>query len=462
MSGFFVGFGEGDITPRGCVALRGQYHVRLTEEVREPIKAVAVAMEANGQRAFWAACDLCGISANQEREVYEALAGRIPGLRPEELIFSATHIHTGPYLENAVLSLNGRQSDEEGAMKADDCRAATVKGIADAILTAYGNRRESYAETAVARVRTGVNRRMRYADNANVMYGDVTRPDFLGSESRDGGPVQLMYVYAADGGLTGVIASVPCTAQVVENKYYITPDYWGAVRREVRAALGEVPVLGLVGAAGDLSPHLMIGLTAGAPNSRDEDGKEELGRRIAAQIVARRARPLARYDGGDFAHLCRTVTLPFWKSTAEQYRQAQEYLASLQKIYGEPLDYEDMRSRGFRENLLYSRALAWIERYEMPEETFSFPVHALRVGRAAFITSPFELFIEYADRMRAALRGVQLFDAELTGQDWGYLATRRAVAGGGYSAMIFSGCTGPEGGEILVRESVEALRFLFA
>ena len=40
----------------------------------------------------------------------------------------------------------------------------------------------------------------------------------------------------------------------------------------------------------------------------------------------------------------------------------------------------------------------------------------------------------------------------------GYLPTRRAVRGGGYSGMIFNGQCAPEGGDALVRESLALIR----
>ena len=102
-----------------------------------------------------------------------------------------------------------------------------------------------------------------------------------------------------------------------------------------------------------------------------------------------------------------------------------------------------------------------MKRYSEEQQYFDINLHAIRIGNAAFITNPFELYIEYADRIRAAMRGVQIFDSELTGGSFGYLATPLGVRGGGYSATIFSGRTGPEGGEIVVKESIDLLKELF-
>ena len=455
-----IGFGEGIITPPGRVSLNGQYNIRISEKPREDIKAVGLVFTNGRENVFWAACDLESVSQSLIDEVFVLLADQVP-VTKDNLILSATHIHTGPYLDDAVSGLNGNHMIPPDATSADDCRHAVAQGAAAALKDAYYGREEAYVESTVARIRTGVSRRSHYTDGSTVMYGKVARPDYLRSESRDGGPVQLAYVRRkADDSLMGVIADVPCTAQVVESKYYISPDYFGVVRSETKRRLG-VPVFGIVGAAGDTSPHILLGKYPGEPDDREEEGRVALGTRIADAIEAHAEDHLRVFDGADFAHACRKVTLPVWQSTKEERDESEAWLNELRKIYGDDLNYEKMRAAGFHDNLRFSKALANVARYREQQEYFDITVHAVRIGRMAFITNPFELYTEYADRMKAALRGVQVFDAELTGPAKGYLATVRATLGGGYSATIFSGRTSPAGGEILVKESIDLLKSLF-
>ena len=455
-----IGFAEGIITPPGRVSLNGQYNIRVSEKPAEDIRAVGLVMTNGSRSVFWAACDLESVSQSLYDDVLARLDGQLPIAR-EDLILSGTHIHTGPYLDDLISSLNGNHMIPEDTTSADDCRHAVADGVAQALKAAWAAREDAYVESSVARIRTGVSRRMHYTDGSTVMYGKVARPDFLRSESRDGGPVQLAYVRrSADDSLMGVIADVPCTAQVVESKYYISPDYFGVVRAEIGKRLG-VPVFGIVGAAGDTSPHIQLGVYPGEPARGEEEHREALGRRIADAIEAHAEDHLRRFDGEDFAAASAVVTLPVWQSTKEQKEEAEKWLSELRAQYGDDLNFEKMREKGFRQTLEFSRALAHIARYREQQEYFDIRVHAVRIGKMAFITNPFELYIEYADRMRAALRGVQVFDAELTGPAKGYLATERGVRGGGYSATIFSGRTSPAGGEILVKESIDLLRSLF-
>jgi hypothetical protein len=86
----------------------------------------------------------------------------------------------------------------------------------------------------------------------------------------------------------------------------------------------------------------------------------------------------------------------------------------------------------------------------------------IRFGEVAFATSPFELFLDYGNRMKARSYAEQTFIVQLACGSKGYLPTEKAEKAGHYSAYITSGCVGHEGGDILVREQLEEINELFA
>ena len=89
--------------------------------------------------------------------------------------------------------------------------------------------------------------------------------------------------------------------------------------------------------------------------------------------------------------------------------------------------------------------------------TFTVEVHVLRIGDIAIATSPFELYHDYGVQIKSRSKALQTFVIELTGGSGGYLPTPRAVAGGGYGAVVQSGRVGPEGGQVLVDRTVELI-----
>jgi hypothetical protein len=86
-------------------------------------------------------------------------------------------------------------------------------------------------------------------------------------------------------------------------------------------------------------------------------------------------------------------------------------------------------------------------------------IHVLRLGDVAMASNPFELYLDYATRIKARSPAVLSMTIQLAGQDCGYLPTARAVQGGGYSAENY--LVGPEGGQVLVEETVRQIQALF-
>jgi len=70
-------------------------------------------------------------------------------------------------------------------------------------------------------------------------------------------------------------------------------------------------------------------------------------------------------------------------------------------------------------------------------------------------TNPFELYLDYGIRIKARSPAALTFIVQKSCEGGGYLPTERAVKGGGYSADNF--IVGPEGGQILVNETVRLL-----
>ena len=114
-----------------------------------------------------------------------------------------------------------------------------------------------------------------------------------------------------------------------------------------------------------------------------------------------------------------------------------------------------------------SHRVAWfkrtLDRYRTQDSEPTYPaeVHVLRIGDIAIATNPFELFQDYGTQMKARSKALQTFVIQLTGPGGTYLPTERAVEGGGYSAVIQSNRVGPEGGQMLVERTVEAINALW-
>ena len=91
-----IGWGQAEITPRGgAISLYGQWDTRITRQVNDPLRAVAMAIATEEGDVVWVGCDLCYISQNMMRAAHDEIRRQRPDFPFAHLIVSATHIHTG-------------------------------------------------------------------------------------------------------------------------------------------------------------------------------------------------------------------------------------------------------------------------------------------------------------------------------------------------------------------------------
>ena len=151
------------------------------------------------------------------------------------------------------------------------------------------------------------------------------------------------------------------------------------------------------------------------------------------------------------------ITLPAHTVTKEEYEWAKDF----EEKYNSDETYKGDGSVFCTGNRRFNHLNSHykIHKYENSNnKEIKTRIYATLVGDIAFITSPFELFIEYADRIRMALPEWVVYDVELCYERLGYLPSERANKGGSYSTFTFNGDCPPEAGEILVRESIELIK----
>jgi len=149
-------------------------------------------------------------------------------------------------------------------------------------------------------------------------------------------------------------------------------------------------------------------------------------------------------------HVATPIDLPARLVTAEEAARARprfEELSQQEPPRGSP-DFGLMRQLGELLRRYNEQGSAPVYRMEL---------HVLRLGEIALASNPFELYLDYALRMKARSKALQTFVIQLACDSGGYLPTARAVPGGGYSARVEDGNVGPEGGQVLVERTLELI-----
>ncbi|MBR3933380.1 MAG: hypothetical protein IKJ68_05690 [Clostridia bacterium] len=490
-----IGMYEQDLTPIGPVNLPGQFYQRVSDKVESKVCANIFACEGeDGAQLIIAAIDQTSITSALYNAIKEEVAKKCPQIDAQKLIVSATHIHTAPGYKSPVKEvLKGASFDNiynyfpVGSRYVPLCENAEYMDeeeyfvilkdkIADGIVSAWNKRQKAYIAPEFGRAVVGHSRRVAYNDGTAKMYGIADKATFSEMESGNDSGVELLYVFDESKKPMGVIANIACPAQVLEHCSFISSDYWGKTREMLKQDLGsDFVTVGLCAAAGCQAPRDMIRFVLPdtmdpnlvrdneqRPRKTDPDmyaieGAIEIGERVSMEIL--RKLKYAKENMQEDAAVkneVKNLNLPLRKVTETDRLNAQksidEYFNKHQK----------------KEYDAYDKAAIHIfvgvlDRYKQQETErfFKMELHTARLGNIAFATNPFELFLDYGNKIRARSVATQTFLIQLACGKGGYLPTKKAEQGSHYSAYVASGNVGHDGGEILVGETLETIAELF-
>ena len=469
-----IGWASADITPPQPAPLCGQFNLRISKRVNDPLTATALAIEARDasgvlDQAVMVSADVVCIRRRDLERVREIVKPRVPDLDPAKILVGTTHTHTAPALVDAreenlhphdIMGTFVYRVPEKGVMQPRDYAELFAARVADAVVEAWKARKPGGVSWALSYAVVGHNRRAHYSTGRSLMYGATDRPDFDTFESTFDPGVELLFTWDDAKKLTGAVVNLACTSQEVESADYVSADFWHDARVELRRRRGDgLFVLPLSSAAGDQSPHLLFRKQAEATLRRRKGNlspRQEIGQRIAAAVDA--GLELARTDirtEVPFIHKMQLFPLPVRKVTQQEYDAAKKGYEELEAKGLETLGSPDYIGWRIRKNIA--------ARYEIQEKepVCQTEVHIMRLGDIAVATNPFELYIDYGLRMKARSPAEQTFVVQTACDSLGYLPTERGVAGGHYSAEIMSNIVGPAGGQVLVEETLKRINELW-
>lgn len=458
-----VGTNTVDITPQGPAALHGQFRLRIGKTVETPLAAGVVALESrDGDKsldvAVMVACDLILIHDDVLRMVREEVAKRVPGLDTKKIFIGGTHTHTAPVTTPGSFIL-----PKEGVVTIEEYRAFLVGRLAEAIEKAWNSRAPGSVTWGLGHAVVAYNRRAVYANGSARMYGATDVPEFRGIEGYEDHDVDMLFFWNADDKLIALCITVPCPSQVVEGRSTINADYWHPVYEGLRERYGEdVCILGWCGAAGDQAPRPMFRKAAEARMTglRGLDALGELARRIVQAVddtyeVVKNE----RQSDVPLVHHVEMLQLPMRLVTEAEYAESK---AARQRAADAIAKDPKAADNNYTATQWHGRT---VERFEAqkddPNPMHETELHVLRIGDAVVCTNQFELFTDFGIQMKGRSKAIQTFVVQLVGGGT-YLPTERAVRGGSYSAIVQSNRVGPQGGQVLVDKTIEAIDAVFA
>ncbi|MDD4268815.1 MAG: hypothetical protein PHO07_03540 [Pirellulales bacterium] len=448
----WIGGATTSITPDKPVPLDGHRGLRMSNKVESPVTATALALESReGEKvldqAILVSCDLVAIRDGITEKLREKVKPRLPDFDVNKLVFSATHTH------NAPVTLEGRYTLPESGdfMRPSEFVEFFAEQVAGAVAESWQKRRVGKAGWGQGQAVVAQNRRAVYADGSAAMYGATNTEKFRAIEGYEDHNLEVLFFWDEKDRLIATAINVACPSQEAEGGLAIHADFWHPVRETLRERYGkDLLVLGWPGAGGDQTSRPMYGKAADARmrKLRGLTRLEEVARRIVNgwEEAYEAARKDIRGDAV-LEHRVQQIALPHRKVTEAEAAEARTQAAKFADVPAQ------------RWNFRWHQGV--VDRYEAQqagtEGDYNMELHALRLGDVAIATNPFELYTDYGVQIKARSPAVQTFVIQLTCGSGGYLASERAVRGGGYGAVIQSSRVGPEGGQVLVNRSLEAI-----
>lgn len=477
-----IGWAEADITPDKPVFVSGQFPARVSEEILDPLKVIALVMQKEEEYAVMVCCDLVCISEELRDLVRQKAQAAVSEIDPAKIILNTTHTHTAPEIRPPDPNKGGMAAAGAGvdldAMPVMEYLEFAATRIVEAIATAWNTRAPGGISYGSGFAVLGRNRRWVDRDGVATMYGlnAQNAERFQHIEGYEDHSVNLLATYDAENNLTGIIFNAPMTAQETGGLFAISADIWCEARQELRKRFGEkLYIYTQVSAAGELTPKLLYDKATHDRmlQLKGISARQEFANRIANSVGEILPHlPQAIDQNPAFTHLVNTVDLPVNALSEKDVEEAETEMAKLKKTYEEELQKIEDNPSLKNEKRWYvpvsqaHRRMNWyrnvVFRYEKQKTHPTLPaeLHTIRLGDIVFATNPFEYYVDFGVQIKLRSPALQTFLVELAGSG-SYVPSLRSTQGGGYGSMPASNPIGPEGGQVLAEKTVELIRSLW-
>jgi len=247
-----------------------------------------------------------------------------------------------------------------------------------------------------------------------------------------------------------VLASYTCHPVHVFPQPIVSPDWPGALCRELRGVHGEgcVPVA-VNGACGNINPW--------PPFDPDYADDHRLMARVLSEGVGRVLEGMSFADGAKLDYAVRRLKLPLREVPADELRWATELL---QRQPG-PCWTDDEHTR-VPSDWMVAASICSVDLMRQRSPHLDYEVQVLRIGDSAVVGLPGEPFVEGGLEVKIASPAAYTHIAHCTTQYVGYIPTAEAMTRGGHevNTRYWAKLT-PEALGMVVEGAIETLGDVF-
>jgi hypothetical protein len=434
-----------DITPTQFpMNMLGGFSANMAEKAHDPFHARALVLDDGKTTLAMVVVDNLGAGPDVLNEA-KALAASKTGMKPENMLISSTHTHSGP-------SLNTRSEAAAAYYK------QFVEGVAESIAQAHAALQPAAVGAAAHPLPDEVFNRRWYLKPGKmplnpfgrldtVKMNPGTSPDVI---DRPAGPtdpdITILSVEDTKRKQVALFANYSLHYVGGAPAGEMSADYFGEFARLMPSRLrgnGKMVAMMSNGTSGDIN-NIPFGVTR---PPREPFEQIRLVAAKAADTVWLAHRKIEKHRGDlGLGMLQREITLKYRRPSAQEVAEAKAVLAVKDKEAIEKLP-----------RLAKNYAGSVVSAAERPEDTLTVKIQSIRIGDFAVCGIPFETFVEIGLDLKKRSPFPQTMVIGLANGRHGYLPTLEQHKLGGYETWLGTNQVQEDTSVILTRNLLEML-----
>ncbi len=440
-----AGSATANITPPLGTRIPGGFRPRYAENVDDELFAKAVVIDNGTTRIAIVTCDLIAIPEKVANAAKARIADRCD-IPPAHVMINATHTHTAV----AIADLLGVDEDTEYT------EWVPLK-IADAVELAVWRRKPARIGFAsVDEERITFNRRWHMRDGTVRFNPGIEHPDLVKPTGTIDPEVAMMFVEATDDGTPiSAVANFSLHYIGTDNSNALSADYFGHFDRLMRHYLGDTCISLLWNAAsGQINNTDFSGRTKWTASGHQQAVK--MANVLAGHFIVEK-QLMEMHETLDLSGDLATLTFQRKQITAEDLKIAEQVLSVPQGAYDayETGPFSWVVGERIPNALVDVYARECQRLAKLPTQMTA-PVQVIRLGAAAIVALPGEVFVETGMNIKSRSDANPTFLVSLANGYIGYICTDKAlIEEGGYETWAAKSSL-PDVGTALTMETLVA------
>ncbi|MCH8296266.1 hypothetical protein IH992_34740 [Candidatus Poribacteria bacterium] len=416
-----AGSATSNITPPLGTAIPGGFRPQYAQDIDDELFAKALVIDNGETRIAMVTCDLIAVT----QKIVDCTKARIAtrcDIPPEHVMVNATHTHSAV----AVANLLGVDEDT-------DYTDWVPLKIADAVeLAVLRLRPARIGFASVNEDRISFHRRWHMKDGTVRMNPGVKHPDLIEPTGPIDPELAMMYVEGEDGSPISAVANFSLHYVGTDSGGAISADYFGHFFRLMRRYLGDecVPLLWNA-ASGEINNIDFSGRTKWT--ARGHRQAKKMANVLAGHMITE-LQFMEMHESLELAGAVGTLEFPRKAITPEDLQTAEKVLAAPVGTYDkyETGPFSWVVGQAIPKDRVDIYALECQRLAKLPEKMAA-PVQVLRLGEAAIVALPGEVFVETGLNIKSQSSMNPLFVVSLANGYIGYICTDIALKEhGGY------------------------------